>query len=175
MNGPGVTIRAPVAEDAAELIALNRASTALHAPWMSPPVEDAQFARYLERCSEESFRGYLVCQDGAIAGAASLSQIFRGDFLNAYLGYYAGAPFAGKGYMRVGLSLVLDDAFGPLGLHRVEANIQPSNESSVALVRRLGFRLEGFSPRYLRIGGVWRDHERYAMLAEDWISARAAG
>ena len=62
---------------------------------------------------------------------------------------------------------MLDHAFGPLGLHRVEANIQPGNQPSIALARGSGFRLEGFSPRYLLIGGQWRDHERYAITADE--------
>ena len=64
------------------------------------------------------------------------------------------------------VQLALAHAFGPLGLHRVEANIQPANAASRALVQRLGFRLEGFSPRYLLIDGAWRDHERWAKRAD---------
>jgi ribosomal-protein-alanine N-acetyltransferase len=170
MNEPDVHIRAPTPDDAAELITLNRASADSHRPWSAPPVDGAQFAGYLARCAEASFCGFLICraEDGAIVGVANLSQIVRGNFQSAYLGYYGGAPFAGRGYMRRGVSRVLDEAFGALGLHRVEANIQPANAASIALVRRLGFRLEGFSPRYLQIAGEWRDHERYAMLSEQW-------
>jgi ribosomal-protein-alanine N-acetyltransferase len=98
----------------------------------------------------------------------NVSEIVRGAFQSAYLGYYAFVPHAGRGHMTEGLALALRWAFGTLHLHRVEANIQPDNEASRALVRRLGFRREGFSPRYLKIGGRWRDHERWALVAEDW-------
>jgi ribosomal-protein-alanine N-acetyltransferase len=70
--------------------------------------------------------------------------------------------------MKEGLQLVIDCSFDELRLHRLEANIQPSNERSIALVRRLGFRMEGLSRRYLKIGGRWRDHERWALLADEW-------
>ena len=67
-----------------------------------------------------------------------------------------------------GMQLVLRHAFQTLRLHRVEANIQPGNHASITLARRAGFHREGYSPRYLKIGGRWRDHERWALLAEDW-------
>jgi ribosomal-protein-alanine N-acetyltransferase len=70
--------------------------------------------------------------------------------------------------MREGIQLVLRNAFLTLRLHRVEANIQPGNRASIALARGAGFRREGFSPRYLKIGGRWRDHERWALLADEW-------
>jgi ribosomal-protein-alanine N-acetyltransferase len=69
--------------------------------------------------------------------------------------------------MTEGMRLVIGRAFGTLRLHRLEANIQPANAASIALVRRLGFRKEGLSRRYLKIGGRWRDHERWAILAEE--------
>ena len=93
--------------------------------------------------------------------------IVRGLFQSAYLGYYVGAAFAGRGYMAEGLALVVRHAFSEMGLHRLEANIQPDNAASIALARRCGFRKEGFSPRYLRISGEWRDHERWALLADE--------
>jgi [ribosomal protein S5]-alanine N-acetyltransferase len=79
-----------------------------------------------------------------------------------------GKPFAGQGYMREGLELELRRAFLSPRLHRIEANIQPENHASIALARGAGFQREGFSPRYLKISGRWRDHERWAILAEDW-------
>jgi ribosomal-protein-alanine N-acetyltransferase len=104
----------------------------------------------------------------------TVSQIVRGAFQSAYLGYYAHERHAGQGLMREALEQVLDHSFGPLGLHRIEANIQPGNARSIALARGAGFRLEGFSPRYLLIGGQWRDHERYAITADERAAAKAA-
>jgi ribosomal-protein-alanine N-acetyltransferase len=103
-----------------------------------------------------------------LVGVINLNEVVRGLFRSAYLGYYGFEPFSGAGYMTEGLALVLDHAFGSLGLNRLEANIQPENERSSRLVSRLGFQLEGFSPRYLKIGGRWRDHERWAVLASEW-------
>jgi ribosomal-protein-alanine N-acetyltransferase len=101
----------------------------------------------------------------------NVNEIVRGAFRSAYLGYYAFLPHVGHGYMSEALALALRWAFGALRLHRVEANIQLGNSASRALVRRLGFRREGFSPRYLKVAGRWRDHERWALLAEDAVGA----
>ncbi len=168
--GPTVGIRAPAATDLAELVELVRASRALHRPWVRPPQDASGFRAYLERNTRETHRGYLVClrDGGAIAGVVNVSEIVRGAFESAYLGYYAHATWAGRGCMREGLALVIGHAFHRLGLHRLEANVQPANAASLALVRRLGFRKEGVSPRYLKVGGRWRDHERWAILAEEW-------
>ena len=104
------------------------------------------------------------------------NEIVRGIFCSGYLGYYAFAPHHGHGYMKQGLRAILSEAFGRQRLHRLEANIQPENEASRRLVKGAGFRLEGFSPRYLKIAGRWRDHERWAITAEEWRShARNAG
>lgn len=162
-----VTLRLPVEGDRAEFERAVRASEQLHEPWVD--LADDSFDRLLARNRTDSDRSLLVCRtdDGAIAGVFNLSQIFHGPFRNAYLGYYAFEPHAGHGLMAEGLRLVLGFAFGELGLHRLQANIQPGNEASIALVRGAGFRREGFAPRYLMIGGRWRDHELWAITTED--------
>ena len=165
---PRVVLRSPTRRDGPELIELNRQSRELHRGWTSPPITLAAYAKYLRHFSQASSAAFLICRasDGAIAGVCNVSEVVRGAFRSAYLGYYVGGPYAGLGYMRAGLELVVKRAFGALKLHRVEANIQPSNLASRALVQALGFRLEGYSPRYLKIGGRWRDHERWARLAD---------
>jgi ribosomal-protein-alanine N-acetyltransferase len=113
--------------------------------------------------------------DGQLAGVINVSEIVRGSFQSAYLGYYAFSPHDGRGYMFQGLRAVIRDAFVVHRLHRLEANIQPVNGRSRSLVRGLGFRREGYSPRYLTISGRWRDHERWALTIEDWRSRPTRG
>jgi ribosomal-protein-alanine N-acetyltransferase len=165
-----VFLRPPAARDREEFVALNRASRRLHRGLVSPPAEPEQFEAFLKRCRREDSACFFVCrlEDGRIVGSINLSQLVRGNFQSAYLGYYTGEPYAGRGYMTEAVGLLLRHAFGPLKLHRIEANIQPGNLASVALVRRAGFVKEGYSRRYLKICGRWRDHERWAITAEDW-------
>jgi ribosomal-protein-alanine N-acetyltransferase len=169
--GDAVFLRRPSPRDRDEFIARVRASRALHRGWIEPASEPEAFRAYLRRTRRRTCDGAVVCrlEDGAIAGAININEIVRGSFQSAFLGYFAFAPFVGAGYMREGLELTLRRAFNDLGLHRLEANIQPENERSIALVEGLGFRREGFSPRYVRVGGRWRDHERWAITVEDWI------
>jgi ribosomal-protein-alanine N-acetyltransferase len=169
-----VRIVRPRQADQADFLAMTRASREHHRPWAYPPLEAAGFRELLARDAREDCEALFVrrAEDDALIGVFVLSQIFRKGFQNAYLGYYGSAEHARRGYMGAGLGLVLDHAFGPLGLHRVEANIQPGNEGSLALARGAGFRREGFSPRYLKIGGRWCDHERWAILAEEWLAVR---
>lgn len=152
-----------------EFLAAVERSRRLHGRWVSPPRTEEAFAAYLQRLRHQSHIGYWICTaQGELAGVVTISEIVRGAFHSGYLGYYALAPNNGRGHMKRGLSTVLVDAFGQRRLHRLEANIQPENEDSKALVHGLGFRLEGCSPRCLKIVGRWRDHERWALTAEDW-------
>ncbi|MGH2842701.1 MAG: GNAT family N-acetyltransferase [Solirubrobacteraceae bacterium] len=167
---PRVYIRPPEQADETQFTALMHASSHFHRPWASAPTDGARFAAYIEDNSRADFEAFLVCRlaDRQIVGFFNISQITRGSLQSAYLGYAAAEQFAGQGYMREGIGLVLQVAFSELRLHRLEANIQPGNRASIALARGAGFQREGFSPRYLKIGGRWRDHERWALLADDW-------
>lgn len=169
-GGSRVYLRTPAHSDAVEFISLMRASRSFHRPWATAPADEERFAAYLADSRRPDFEAMLACRldDDAILGFFNLSQIARGLLQSAYLGYAVGKPFAGQGYMRQGLELVLRRAFTDLRLHRVEANIQPGNKASIALAQGAGFRREGFSPRYLKIGGRWRDHERWATLVDEW-------
>jgi ribosomal-protein-alanine N-acetyltransferase len=168
-----VVLTTPGPDDEAEFLAANRASRAFHRPWSYNPLTPESYRAYLADLGERKIGYFAWLRDGGgLAGWINLSEIVRGNFRNAYLGYCGYASYAGQGYMTEALGLVLREAFVTHRLHRVEANIQPGNAPSIALVKRLGFQLEGYSPRYLKIGGRWRDHERYALHAETWRGRR---
>ncbi|RLV70727.1 Acetyltransferase [Streptomyces sp. CBMAI 2042] len=184
-EGPRTALRRFTQADAAEFTARARESRAHHRPWLFPPERTDTYAAYADTLARDPAReGFLVCErgevnevgevgegspdgavTGAIAGFININNIVLGGFRCGALGYGAFAHAAGRGLMGEALGLVMDLAFGPLGLHRLEANIQPGNAASIALVRRAGFRLEGFSPDFLHIDGAWRDHERWAITA----------
>ncbi|MDZ7863156.1 GNAT family N-acetyltransferase [Acidovorax sp.] len=152
-------------------LAAVRASRALHRPWVSPPATPEQFAAYVERMQTQGNCGLLVVRQGEtgvleLAGVVNITNMVMGPFCSAYLGYYAFSGFERQGLMRKGLTQAVRLAFRTLKLHRLEANIQPGNTASLALVRSCGFTQEGYSPKYLKIGGCWRDHERWAIVAD---------
>lgn len=162
-----IFLRAPSEADETEFIAAVKASRALHGAWIDAPDSAEKFRAYLERMHTGNNFPLLICLKSSqeIVGVVNISNSVMGAFRSAYLGYYAFAGFARQGLMREGLRAVIKHAFGTLKLHRLEANIQPANIASIALVRSVGFKLEGYSPRYLKIFGRWRDHERWAILA----------
>jgi ribosomal-protein-alanine N-acetyltransferase len=171
-----VELRPLRAEDRDAYLAAMRASRELHRPWIKSPQTAEAFEALLARTSAENsdFSVVWIREDEAIAGCFHLSQIIRGPLQQAFLGYSGVAAHAGQGYMSAGMRLLLRRAFGELRLNRVEANIQPGNQASIALARRAGFVKEGFSERYLKIAGRWRDHERWAINAELWRARRRA-
>jgi ribosomal-protein-alanine N-acetyltransferase len=153
-----------------EMMALFASSREFYQGLVNPPQDRTGFQIYVDRNLDPANECFVICRniDGRIAGAINLTQIFRKSFQNAYLGYSLGVDFTGRGYMTEAVNLILLHAFENLNLHRVEANVQPHNLPSIRVLERCGFTKEGFSRKYLMIDDVWCDHERWAIIAEDW-------
>ncbi len=165
----GVSLEVPSLSRAREFLAAVERSRTLHGRWVAAPDTRAALRTYIERTHDGSYHGHFVINaEQQLAGVINIGEIVRGALQSGYLGYYAFAPHAGQGLMRKALPQVVSRALRDYGLHRLEANIQPDNEISRRLVTALGFRLEGYSPRYLKIRGRWRDHERWAITTESW-------
>lgn len=128
-------------------------------------------ARERERQLGSGF-GFGVFVSGRFAGEINLSSVQRGPYQNAYVGYWIDEAMAGHGYTPEALVVVCRFAFEDLALHRVQASIIPRNRASHRVVEKLGLRSEGVALRYLEIDGVWEDHVRYAMTAEEWRERR---
>jgi ribosomal-protein-alanine N-acetyltransferase len=110
---------------------------------------------------------FALRYEGRLAGQVTVDNIVRGALRSGHLGYWVDSAVAGRGVTSLAVALVCDHAFGPVGLHRLQADIRPENGRSRRLVERLGFRQEGLLRGYLDIDGAWRDHLAYALLAED--------
>lgn len=170
LKGIKIYLRYPEMEDMAEFIKLNKQSVDFHKGLANPPKDDKSFVEFFAKNERPENENFFIClvETDEIAGSIGLSQIFRGGFQNAYLGYQVGEKFAGKGFASEAIELIIKFAFEDLNLHRIEANIQPHNLPSIAVVKKNGFSKEGFSPKYLNIDDIWRDHERWAILNENW-------
>ncbi|GEB51621.1 MULTISPECIES: GNAT family N-acetyltransferase [Streptomyces] len=171
---PRVYIRPPQATDARLYSeAVVRSADHLR-PWN--PVEPDGLPDLLRR-QGPTLRTFMIFdrEDDGLVGRVNVANIVRARFRNGALGYDSYLPYAGTGRMTEGLRLVVTRCFAPvpegLGLHRLEINVQPENSRSLALAKRLGFRHEGFSPRMLYLNDAWRDHERFALTAEEWPPA----
>ena len=166
-----ITIRELEFEDKEAFLKATVDSQSLHHPWVTPPLTSQEFDEYWRRIQQSNQKSYLACDESdTIVGVFNISEIVQGAFQNAFLGFYVIRDYSGKGYMNAALKLVLKKIFEELELHRLEANIQPENTLSIQLVKKNGFRYEGFSPRYLKINDEWRGHEHWAITAEDYLS-----
>lgn len=150
-----------------EFVNRNRA---FHEPWVYVPDDPKYYDQYLRRMKIGKMLGFFVFinEGKKFAGVVNLNNVRLDPFGSGSLGYYAEEEECGNGYMKEAIWLVLRHAFLKIGLNRVEVNIQPENEASIALVKSAGFKKEGFSRKYLKIGNQYRDHERWAYLAEDF-------
>ena len=166
-----VEIRAPRLSDATRYAAAVRRSAEHVGRWN--PVEPDGLVDLVRR-QGETLRTFLFLdvEDGGLVGSCNVANIVRGRYCNAALGYNSYLPYNGTGRMTEGMRLVVDRCFAPegggLGLHRLEINVQPENHPSIRMAKRLGFRHEGYTPRMLFLKDAWRDHERFALTAEEW-------
>ncbi len=177
---PNVTLRLPAESDRQELLSLRRASRAALEPWEPAPLLGTDvygsewFDRVLATSNTPARVRWLVCEKVSklIVASVGIDQISRGPFNNGIMGWWCGTPYTNKGFMTAGIQAALESAFRdePLGLslHRIEANIRPENIASLAVARKVGFRYEGHSPKYLQIAGKYCDHSRFAIVREDW-------
>lgn len=170
IKGERVFLRYVNLDDFEEFLDLNRKSLEFYKSLINPQLNFDDFKIYVERNLDEANECFLICQnvDNKIVGAINLSQIFRKAFQSCYLGYSLGVDWIGKGFMTEAVELILLHAFENLKLHRVEANVQPHNLPSIKVLQRCGFTKEGFSRKYLKIDDIWCDHERCAIIVEDW-------
>ena len=143
-----------------------RRSRALHRSWVQVPTSATAFQRYVQEMNTTDDKAFVAIRTDTreMVGVVELQDIFRGDFQNAYLIYYAFEGQQGQGFMKAAVQQVIAKAFGSMKLHRLETNIQPDNTASIALVKACGFEKEGLSRRFLRKNGEWRDHERWSLL-----------
>jgi len=118
--------------------------------------EEGRSARFLMRLKDNP--------QGPVIGRCNYSNIVRGSFRSAFLGYSIDRRYEGMGYMTEALDGSLDHIFNVLELHRVQANYIPTNGRSAKVLRRLGFTVEGYARDYLYINGAWRDHIMAALL-----------
>lgn len=134
----------------------------------SSAVNYRRWVRQMHRLGSRGQALALVVEiDGDYGGQVLADPIIYGAHQQATVGYWIAKRYANRGYMTMALALVIDYLVTNLEIHRIEANIQPDNHASIRVVEKLGFQAEGRARALLRIGGRWRDHVRYALLAED--------
>ena len=173
---PRLTLRHLTAEDRDEFVRVHEVSEDFFAPWSPRRVGTYEDMFRTEMAKADAgrrggthHRMIGVLDDGRIGGFFNLGEIVRGVFHNAYVGWKVNVEVARQGFATEGVTALLDFAFSPDGaaLHRIQANVIPSNTPSIRLAERLGLRREGLAERYLEIAGVWQDHVMFARTAEE--------
>ena len=166
--GKRVSLVVPTRQQMAEFIEKAKASKKLHASWTQAPSDEKEYLAYLARINYDNQFGTFIRLNttNELIGVINISEIVKGVFKSGYLGYYFFSGSDKQGFMREALELLVNHAFDSLQLHRLEANIQPGNISSLRLIHHCGFIKEGFSRKYLYIDNQWQDHVRYALTIE---------
>ena len=185
LDAPSTAVRPLGLADLDEYLALVVANRDHTGPWdpIRPDFfytragQQDQLRRDEDSWSMDAGYAFAVLDRGnhdRIIGRVALGNIVRGSWQNATLGYWISADASRRGHGTAAVLLVLEFAFEHAELHRVQPAIIPRNSASLQLARKCGFRREGTALRYLQIGGVWEDHDLYAMTAEEW-RGRPAG
>lgn len=177
LQGDGIFLRYPEMSDYGQWAQLREMSREFLAPWepvwaadeLSRAAFRRRVRRYASEISNDLAYPFLVFRatDRALLGGCTISNVRRGVTQGAAIGYWIGKPYARQGKMFTALRALLPFAFGPLGLHRIEAACIPENEASRNLLGKLGFREEGRALRYLQINGEWRDHLLFGLLQDE--------
>ncbi len=174
-----VGIRPLRTRDASAWVELRQRNAQWLAPWEATPPGSgfggtptrALFVTMLRTLRRQARVGealpLAVTYDGSLAGQVTVGSIVRGSLNSGYVGYWVDEALAGRGVMPAALALTVDHCLGPVGMHRVEANVRPENVASRRVVEKLGFREEGLRLRYLHIDGAYRDHICYAVTTGD--------
>lgn len=170
-------LRPPMFSDFTEWAALREQSRDFLMPWEPTWAVDEltrtsfrkRVRRYQREAREDHAYPFFIFRqsDDALVGGCTLSNVHRGVQQDCTLGYWAGAPYAGQGYITCAVRAVIHHVFEELKLHRLQAACLYENERSKAVLRRCGFREEGYARGLLRINGVWRDHVQFAILRDD--------
>jgi [ribosomal protein S5]-alanine N-acetyltransferase len=179
LTTPRLILRLALTDDAAAIVRYfgeNRDHLAASRPHMAPEFFTEEFWRTQAHAARAEFRAdrsarfflWEADQPGRVIGNANFTQFVRGAAHYCVLGYGIAADRQGLGLMREGLEAGLAYVFGELNMHRVMANYVPTNHRSGALLRRLGFRVEGYARDYLFLQGAWRDHVLTARTNPDW-------
>ncbi|MFS0558942.1 GNAT family N-acetyltransferase [Brevibacillus sp. 179-C9.3 HS] len=165
-------------KDAAELLELRLRNHDFLQPF--EPIRSASFLTLAEQQeqisqAQKAFElgtayafGVFSRESEKMVGRVALSNVTRGAWQNATIGYFMDLTCNGKGYTTSAVKLALHFAFSDAGLHRVQAAVMPRNKPSIRVLEKNRFRQEGLSLRYLQINGVWEDHLIYALTAEEW-------
>lgn len=172
-SGPSVFLRRPLASDRAEWIALRESSLdhlLVWEPRQRVRSESERWDSFFRTSDAEDRQRLLIFrhEDSRMVGYVGLNGIRHGALQGCDLGYWIGKEFTRRGYMTEALLLAIRHAFGPLELHRVEANVQPHNAASIGVLKKAGLRFEGVALRFLQINGKWCDHQRWALTIEEW-------
>jgi ribosomal-protein-alanine N-acetyltransferase len=175
--GADVYLRAPSLLDYDGWVELRRTSRDFLVPWEPTWPEDdltrlafrRRVKRYAQELKDDSSYAFFLFRrsDDNLIGGLTLSNVRRGVAQACSLGYWMGAPHAGKGYMTAGVRSIIPFVFDTLRLHRLEAACMPHNKPSVRVLEKAGFTREGFARRYLCIAGTWQDHLLFAMVNDD--------